>query len=306
MTGEPGPGWRRDSDALIAEVARIPPGESIERALKLRIERAPGSGTSSRIFVEARSGDGPSSSAEASLRVADCAGNYRTRLAVLRDGVLQAVRDMAEEMQQPDPVLPIWRFFPATGGRSEPIANAERLAAGIVRGRGGDPEMAGEHPRFLIQRWTAELAAYARQDLKPGLCAGGSYMLAGYREGLRPITRRIEALHDAAAAALDAARSAARSEGGEELGKIARRVAKQAGLESGDQFAPVLRVIAAARASLAGERKLEPELAEALSLIETAAWLAEADKRGQGLANAIEQTFGTLAAAHKESCVCAF
>jgi hypothetical protein len=43
-----------------------------------------------------------------------------------------------------------------------------------------------------------------------------------------------------------------------------------------------------------------------LSLVETAAWLAEADRRGQVLVLAIEQTLSAISAAHKESCVCAF
>ncbi len=112
-------------------------------------------------------------------------------------------------------------------------------------------------------------------------------------------------MHAAAANALEAARQATKAEAPEDLGKLAGRAAKAADLETGEN-ASAWATLAAARAALAKDRKLPPEQAEALSLVETAAWLAETDKRAQALAITIEQTFSTIAAAHKESCVCAF
>jgi hypothetical protein len=52
--------------------------------------------------------------------------------------------------------------------------------------------------------------------------------------------------------------------------------------------------------------KPEPDALRALSLAETAAWLAETDRRGQALARAIEEVLAAIGTAHKESCVCAF
>jgi hypothetical protein len=64
--------------------------------------------------------------------------------------------------------------------------------------------------------------------------------------------------------------------------------------------------LAAARASLNNGKKLDPEAARKFSLAETAAWLNEADRRGQGLAQAIEGALAKIGAAQKETCVCAF
>jgi hypothetical protein len=304
MQAENSPGWRPQGGALILEIPRLGAGEQTERMLRLRVG-APTSGKTTQVSIEARTEDGAVAAGEASLRVADCVGVYRSKLSALRSGALQAVRDAAEAMRKPDPALPNARLFPATGVKTGNVAVAERFAAAFARYGGADPEMSSEDSRFTIQRWTSELSAYAGQEANPGLCAGNYYMVAGQREGILPISRRLQAMHTAAANALEAARQATKAEAPEDLGKLAGRAAKAAGLETGEN-ASALATLAAARAARAKDRKLPPEQADALSLVETAAWLAETDQRGQALAITIERIFSSIAAAHKESCVCAF
>ena len=114
------------------------------------------------------------------------------------------------------PRCPAPAFFPATGARSGDIANAERLAATLALRQGGDPQMATEWFQFIIQRWTSELTLYSNQSAAPGLCANNYYQIAGYRQGLMPITNRIESIRVAADRALVVAREAAKSEGADE------------------------------------------------------------------------------------------
>ena len=299
------PGWRPQDGALITEIARLGAGAESERTLKLRVAGAPAAGETRRVSVEARTEDGALATGEATLRVADCAGAYRTKLSVLRTDAVPAIRTAAEDMRRPDRTLPNSRLFPATGARTGEVAAAEKFAAAFAVNGGADPEMDREWFRFLIVRWTSELSLYAGQEANPGLCAANYYQIAGYREGLLPLTRRFEAIRTAAANMLQAARVAAKAESNEDLAKIARRAVKAAGLESGEDNAAVFTILAAARAS-SKERALEKDQAEALSLAETAAWLAEADRRARALAATFEQAFAMISNAHRESCVCAF
>ncbi len=306
MKADNPPGWRSEGGALIMEIARLGAGAESERTLQLRVVSTPVSGQTHRISVEARTQDGAVAAGEANLRVADCAGAYRAKLSVLRTDAVPAIRTAAEDMSRPDRTLPNARLFPPTGARTGHVAAAEKLAAAFAVNGGADPEMGRDWFRFLILRWTSELSVYAGQEANPGLCAANYYQIAGYREGLLPLTRRFEAIHTAAANALAAARGAAKAEAGEDGGRIARRAAQTAGLEAGEENASVFAILAAARVSLGNERKLEPDQAEALSLAETAAWLTETAKRADALAKTLEQTFTTISNAHRESCVCAF
>jgi hypothetical protein len=304
------PGWRADGGALFMDIARLGAGERAERTLQLRVERAPLAAAKSRVRVEARAPDGTISTREAELNVADCVGAYRAKLATLRAGLAQAVRDAADQVRRPDPTLPAGRIFPATGARSGEVANAERFAGAFAAQRGGDAQMATEWFRFLIQRWTSELNAYAGQSANPGMCANNYYQLAGYRQGLMPITKRIETIHAAAEGALAAAREAMKSDPDEAIPELVQRAIKDAGLtpNGGEpemtEPLPPLAALAAARAR--AEKKFEAADARKLSLAETAAWLAETDRRGRTLIQAIDGVLASIAGAHKESCVCSF
>jgi hypothetical protein len=301
-------GWRVESGNLVGEIARLGAGDRVERSLRLKVERAPPQASKQKLTVEARVADGNKVYGEAELTVADCVGAYREKLAVLRSGLLQNVRDTAEKLRGLDPSLPGARLFPATGARSGDIANAERLAAALAVRHGGDPQMATEWFQFIIQRWTSELTLYSNQSAAPGLCANNYYQIAGYRQGLMPITNRIESIRVAADRALVMAREAAKSEGADEtLAALAQRAIKTAMPNgTGDDAArQPFEALAAAR-DLFRSNGADPNVARALSLIETAAWLVEADQRGQALKRSIEQVLTAIGAAHKESCVCAF
>ena len=301
-------GWRVESGHLAGEIARLGAGERVERPLRLKVERAPLQATKQKLTVEARVADGSKIYADAELTVADCVGAYREKLAVLRSDLLQNVRDTAEKLRGLDHSQPGARLFPITGARSGDIANAERLAAAIAVRHGGDPQIATEWFQFIIQRWTSELTLYSTQSAAPGLCANNYYQIAGYRQGLMPITNRIESIRVAADRALVTAREAAKSEGADEtLAALAQRAIKIAMPNgAGDDAArQPFEALAAAR-DLFRSNGADPNAARALSLIETAAWLAEADQRGQALKRSIEQVLSAIGAAHKESCVCAF
>jgi hypothetical protein len=304
----PAQGWRVESGNLVGEIARLGAGDRVERPLRLKVERAPLQATKQKLTVEARVADGRKVFADAEFSVADCVGAYREKLAVLRSGLLQSVRDTAEKLRGLDPSLPGGRFFPSTGARSGDIANAERLAVALAARHGGDPQMATEWFQFIIQRWTSELTLYSNQSAAPGLCANNYYQIAGYRQGLMPITNRIEALRAAADRALVIAREAAKSEGTDEtLAALAQRAIKVEMPDSGgdDVARQPFEALAAARDSF-GSNGADPNAARALSLIETAAWLVEADQRGQSLKRSIERVLTAIGTAHKESCVCAF
>jgi hypothetical protein len=308
LTAVAAQGWRVESGKLVGEIARLGAGDRVERSLRLKVERAPPQASKQKLTVEARVADGTKVSADAELNVADCVGAYREKLAVLRSGVLQAVRDTAEKLRGLDPSLPGARLFPSTGARSGDIANVERLAAALAVRQGGDPQMATEWFQFIIQRWTSELTLYSNQSAAPGLCANNYYQIAGYRQGLMPITNRIEAIRVAADRALVIAREAAKSEGADEsLAALAQRAIKIAMPDGGgdDAARQPFEALAAARDSFRGSGA-DPNAARALSLIETAAWLVQADQRGQALKHSIEQVFAAIGAAHKDSCVCAF
>jgi hypothetical protein len=302
-------GWRAASGGLTGEIARIAPGERAERMLRLKVERAPLLPAKQRLRIEARSADGRTVAADVELSVADCAGAYREKLAVLRSGLLQKVRDAATDLHRPDLSLPAGRLFPASGARFGDLASAERFAATFALRRGGDPQMATEWFQFLIQRWTSELNAYSNQSAAPGLCANNYYQIAGYRQGLMPITNRIDSVHAAANRALGFARETAKAESqDEDLATLARRATKNFGLAAsvpeGDVGGPLAALAGATEAVVRG--KLDPDAARTLSLVETAAWLAETDRRGRKLVQAIEEVLAAIATAHKESCVCAF
>jgi hypothetical protein len=301
-------GWRVESGNLVGEIARLGAGDRVDRPLRLKVERAPTLATKQKLTVDARVADGSKVSANAELNIADCVGAYREKLAVLRAGLLRNVRDTAEKLRGVDPSLPGARLFPTTGARSGDIANAERLAAALAVRHGGDPQMATEWFQFIIQRWTSELTLYSNQSAAPGLCANNYYQIAGYRQGLMPITNRIESIRVAADRALAIARTAAKSEGADEtLAALTQRAIKVAMPNGGgdDVTRQPLEALAAARDSFRSDGA-DPNAAKALSLIETAAWLMEADQRGQALKHSIEQVLTAIGAAHKESCVCAF
>ena len=299
-------GWRVDSGTLIGELPRLGAGDRAERTLRLKVERAPLQPTKQKVVVEVRTPDGGKVSAEAEINVADCVGAYREKLAVLRSGILQEVRDAAENLRKSDASLPSGRIFLATNARSGDLANAERLVATLAGRRGGDPQMATEWFQFIIQRWTSELTLYSNQTAAPGLCANNYYQIAGYRQGLTPITSRIDAIHNAADRSLVMAREAAKSEATDEtIAVLARRVVKVAAPDAEDTQRPTFDALTAARDTLRGNGS-DPAALRTLSLVETAAWLAETDKRGQALQRAIDRVLASIATAHKESCVCAF
>jgi hypothetical protein len=87
--------------------------------------------------------------------------------------------------------------------------------------------------------------------------------------------------------------------------EIVRSLLRTAGVEAAAN-GTALAALSALRASPPSGQRLAPEMIEKLSAAETAAWLADADKRGQKLIDAIEQVLATIAKAHKETCVCAF
>jgi hypothetical protein len=298
--------WRLDAGAAVLEVARLSAGERIERRLRLSIERAPFEGGKATIEVEARAKAGVLAKATTALRVADCAGAYRTRLAVLRSGLIDKMRQSADVLSRPDPALPAGRIFPAPGSRGNPLAAAEQLATALAERRGSDPQMATEWFRFLIHRFASELNLYAAQPPAPGLCANNYYQIAGYRQGLQPITKRIDAVQEAAATSMAAARAAAKAEPDEDLAAIVRRVVQLAGWTVPESAEPPTAVLAEARGVNGRDLNLLPDVLRALSLTETAAWLADADARGQALKRAIEEILQTISTAHKETCVCAY
>jgi len=315
LTAEPaglaivtGKSWRLDDGNAVAEIARLKAGERVERTLRLKVEKA-GTAAEARIVRIAALGPGEqTASAEIELSVADCVGAYRNRLAVLRSNLALQVRDAADELRKPDPSLPPGRLFALTNARNTEIRKAERLAASFAARRGGDAEMATEWFRYIIARWVSELNAFAGQAYNPGLCANNYYQISGYRQGLQPITKRIDAIHAAASAALAAAREAIGAEPEDEIAALVTRVAHpdEHSNESNSEepAASIFDALKAARAWLR-ERKLSSEEARQLSLVETAAWLNVADRRAQKLAQAIEQVLSTLATAQKETCICA-
>ncbi len=297
-------GWQQQGSALRSAIRSIPPGAGAERTLRLRVETALPEPSNARVLVEVKGPDGKAVSAEASLRVADCAGAYRARLANLRENLSVPMRDAAEDMRRGDPALPAGRQFPYVGKRNSELARLERLAAAFAARRGGDAQMATEWFRYMVLRWASELNAYTSQPPNPGLCANNYYQIAGYRQGLLPITKHIAAIHEAAEQSLELARRESGQDGGAD--EIVYALIKAAGVEPAANGANALASLAELRASLRNGRGLEGGMDEKLSVAETAAWLADADRRGQKLIDAIEQTLATIATAHKETCVCAF
>jgi hypothetical protein len=298
-------GWRIDGSGFSAVIARLAAGDRIERNFSARVDPPPPAPGTARIAVEARS-EGGTANAEARIPVADCAGAYRSRLAPIRAEQIAAVRKLAEDIRKAEPGLPRGRIFPATGARTGPLANAERLAAQFAATAGADTELAKEGMRWLVLRWTAELGNYVTQDKSPGLCTGVSELLSIYRNSIAPLTRRLEAISAGAITALAAAREATKAED-DDLARMARRIAGKAGLEGIEDNASVFAILAKTRNFLAGkDKKLEADDARALSLTETATWLAAAGKRADGLGMAFSGTLAAIAAAHKDTCVCAY
>src|SRR5690606_19509798 len=87
---------------------------------------------------------------------------------------------------------------------------------------------------------------------------------------------------------------------------IVGELLEAAAISPAQEGAGSLATLANAYAILKKGRKLGRPLAQQFSIAETAAWLAEADRRGQQLNAAIEQVLRRIAEAHKASCVCAF
>lgn len=295
-----------EGDALGGEIAKIEAGASVERNVRVRIVRAPFPAAKSEVTIEARVGEQAAGSAKASLLIADCIGTYREKLGVLRAGILQEVRDAADAMRRADPSLPAGRAFPMTNARKGDVLNAERLAAPLSARGAADAQMSTEWMRFTISRWVSELTSFSNQPSNAGMCANNYYQIAGYREGLQPITKRLEAFRNSSEQALAAARTTANIDGTANPHAIVLKIADAAGVQGVDPNANVFALLGAVRGALARGAKLEPQQMEALSLAETAAWLGETDKRGQALNGAIEKVLSTIGSVHKESCVCAF
>ncbi|MEX2016355.1 MAG: hypothetical protein WD873_06920 [Candidatus Hydrogenedentales bacterium] len=298
-------GWRLEERTLRSAITEVSSNTQIERELRLRVVNAPIETAKVKVAVEAKGPDGRVVSGVTELSIADCAGAYRAKLESLRPTLSQAARDAANELRRSDPALPAARQFPPTGARSGDLARAERLAANFAARRGADSQMSTEWFRFLLQRWASELNAYAGQSANPGICANNYYQIAGYRQGLLPVTKHIEATRAAATATLEAARKEAAIDA-DSVEAIVRHLAKSAELEINSENAGALVALAEARNLMRADRKVEVDTIRKFSLVETAAWLAEADRRGQKLVQSIEQVLSTIANAHKETCVCAF
>ncbi len=299
-------GWRVDGSSFSAEIARLASGEKIERSLNARVDAPPPAPATARITVEARSENGGNANAEARIPIADCAGAYRGRLASVRTDQIAAVKKLAEDVRKPEPGLPRGRIFPSTDARTGPLANAERLAAQFASTAGADSELAKEGMRWLVLRWTAELGNYVAQDKNPGLCTGVTELLPIYRNSIAPLMRRLEAIAASAKTALAAAHEETKAED-DNIARMARRIAGKAGVEGIEDGASVFAILSKTRDFLADkDKKLEADDARALSLTETAAWLAAAGKRADGLAAAFNGTLSAIAVAHKNTCVCAY
>jgi len=297
-------GWQQQGETLRTTIKSVPASGGVDRSLRLRVEKAPNEEAAARMLAEARGPDGTSVTAEATVRVRDCAGAYRLRLAELREKLSTPVRDAAEAMRHGDATLPMGRQFPYAGRRNNELGRVERAAGPFVARRGSDAQMGTEWFRFMIQRWGSELNAYASQPANPGLCANNYYQIAGYRQGLLPITKHIDATQAAAEKALELARKES-GEGGS-ADEIVRALIKATGVEATSNGANALAALAELRASSGNGQPFTADMIEKLSVAETAAWLADADRRGQQLLQAIEQVLATIAGAHKESCTCAF
>ncbi len=299
-------GWRVDGDGFSADIARLAAGDKVERNFSARVEAPPLLPANARISIDAKSEEGGNADAKLLIVVADCAGAYRARLAPIRAEQIAAVRKLAEEIRKPEPGLPRGRLFPATGARSGPLANAERLAAQFTATGGADTELAKEGMRWLVLRTTAELGNYVTQDKNPGLCTGVMELLPIYRTSLAPLTRRLEAISNGAKIALAAAREEMKAED-DDLARMARRIADKVGVEGAEDGASVFAILTKTNDFLADKnKKPEADDARALSLVETAAWLAAAGRRADGLAAAFNGTLAAIATAHKDTCVCAY
>jgi hypothetical protein len=296
-------GWTLENGTLKTTIKNVAAGARVERELRLRVDKAPTEAAKIKVTIEARGPDGRKVESETELTVADCAGAYRAKLEALRATISQPMHDAADEMRRADPFLPDGRQFPATGARSGDLARAERLAARFAARKGADPQMSTEWFRYLLLRWASELNAYTGQAPNPGICANNYYQIAGYRQGLLPITRHIDATHAAAETALAAARKEAAVETGD-VQELVQALQKEAEINKADDKLGPLSLLADARARSRG--RFDAALARKFSLAETAAWLAEADLRGQKLAQSIERILSTISTAHKESCNCAF
>jgi hypothetical protein len=120
---------------------------------------------------------------------------------------------------------------------------------------------------------------------------------------LLPITKHLETTHEAAGIALAAARREAALDSGD-VEEVVSSLLKSAEINKADDRLGPLALLADARARSRG--KFDAETTRKISLAETAAWLAETDRRGPTLAQSIEQILSTIATAPKESCNCAF
>jgi hypothetical protein len=296
-------GWALENGTLKTTIKNVAAGAQVERELRLRVDKAPTEAAKIKVTIEARGPDGRKIESETELTVADCAGAYRGKLEALRATISQPMHDAADEMRRADPFLPDGRQFPATGARSGDLALAERLAARFAARKGADPQMSTEWFRYLLLRWASELNAYTGQAPNPGICANNYYQIAGYRQGLLPITKHIDATHVVTEKALVAARKEAAVETGD-VRELVQALQKEAEINKADDNLGPLSLLADARARSRG--RFDAALTRKFSLAETAAWLAEADRRGQKLVQSIEQILSTISTAHKESCNCAF
>lgn len=309
MKAEAQKDWKIDGENISGEIPALEPGGRVERSLRLRIAKAAFPAAKSTVTVDANA-EKISGSGTAAVLTADCVGAFREKLGVLRPGpapsVLQNVRDAADAMRKPDVYLPSSRMFPLTNSRKPDISAAERLSLPLSARQAADMQMSTEWYRFLIQRWASEVQTYATQPVHPGLCANNYYQIAGYREGLQPVTKRLDSFRDSGKQALEAARAVAKDNGTPNARELVLKIAKSVEAEGIEDTSSVFAMLTAIRVAIAKGKKLEPEQLEILSLAETSAWLEETNKRGQALNAAIEKVLATIGEAHKESCVCAF
>jgi hypothetical protein len=303
---EPPAGWRTDGGALTTDIARLAPGATAEQRLALAVDKAPPNPGAIRVVVEARTASERSAVVSVEIKAADCAAAYHARLGVIRTGALQSAKMEADAIRKGEAGFPHTRLFPPVAGRNAQLAAVERLAGYYLARGGADDELGRDPLRFNFVRWASDLTAYTGQAANPALCSGALMVVGRYREAITPTMRRVEAVRAAAARALELARSATEAAADDDLPRVVRRAIERVGIESDRIGTSPLHALAAARAALGPDRTLEPALAEALSIAETAAVLAEATRRIDRVGGAIDMTLSAIADAARTSCVCAY
>jgi hypothetical protein len=304
LTLAPDSNWKLGGEHAVLEIGPVRAEEEITRRLGVRVAMAPlPPGRQAEIAIEAKA-EATIASATVHVPIGDCASAFQADLTRLRIEKISEIWPTADDMRKQDTTLPRMRLF-RIGMRRGDLATIDRIATGYQARLLSDHNFFDQGVRYTVRRWSDELRAFAGQDPNPGICAVNEQMTQGIRRTIAYAAVRLEPPQKAYVRALDQIRKALNAGDKDDLRSIALRAIEDAGAKIEAPSPSTLKLLEQAKNELK-DKKLSAAQLDALSLLESGAWIEAQALRSKKLADLIDGSINGIAEAQKKNCVCAF